>query len=165
MACAAVLAALLAAPTLRWEHRHEPAALESAVEISFDDPEPLYGPEIPAPDGRDRVLGSRAAVARRLGALLLSLTATLSTNLRYGMEADFGYSLAAAWVSGPVSFGVAMLGGLGDPQVLLEPPCRDHFFASDVSWSFAPGWIARAQLASRLSPGGDMARLQIAYLF
>src|SRR4051794_7140644 len=96
-------AALLLSPgtaSLRWEHQAVvEAPLETALELAFDDPAPCYGPEVRGEDGRDRILESRLAFAQRLGALLVSASATLSTNLRSGVETDFGYAAALTWTA------------------------------------------------------------------
>jgi hypothetical protein len=163
-------AALLLSPgaaSLRWEL---PAVVETplqtALELAFDDPAPCYGPEVRGADGRDRILESRLAFAQRLGGLLISASATLSTNLRSGVETDFGYAAALTWTASAVSAGLEWFGGIGDPQAFVEPPCRHHYLAPAVSWSFAPGWVARAQVAKGASTGShDLVRVHLAYQF
>lgn len=95
--------------------------------------------------------------------MLLTATATISANLRSGVESDFGYSLTATWETAPLSPGIEMFGGLGDPQVFVEPPCRNRYLGPAVSFSFAPGWVARAQSAA--GTAGHLLRLQVAYAF
>jgi hypothetical protein len=163
-------AALLLSPgaaSLRWEHRAlVEAPLETALELAFEDPTPCYGPEVRGEDGRDRILESRLAVAQRLGGLLLSASAILSTNLRSGVETDFGYAVALTWTASALSAGIEWFGGIGDPHTFVEPPCRHHYLAPALSWSFAPRWVARAQAAKGASPGsGDLIRVNLAYQF
>jgi hypothetical protein len=162
--------ALLVSPgtaALRWEHRAVvEAPLETAVELAFDDPAPFFGPEVRGEDGRDRVLESRFALAQRLGSLLLSANATLSTNLRSGVETDFGHVAALTWTAAAVALGFEVFGGIGDTHAFLEPPCRHHYLAPALSWSPAPGWAVRVQAAKGASRAScELLRLQIAYGF
>lgn len=163
-------AALLVSPgtaALRWEHRALlEAPLETAVTLSFDDPAPFFGPEVKGEDGRDRVLESRLSVLQRLRGLLLSASATLSTNLRSGVETDYGYSAALTWTAAAVALGIEAFGGIGDTHAFLEPPCRHHYLAPAISWSPAAGWEVRVQAAKGISPGSsELVRMQIAYGF
>jgi hypothetical protein len=163
-------AALLIAPgtaSLRWEHQAGvEAPLETALDFAFDDPAPCFGPVVRAEDGRDRILESRLAFAQRLGGLLLSANATLSTNLRSGVETDLGYAAGLTWSASALAAGIELFGGIGDPHAFVEPPCRHHYLAPAVSWSFAPGWVARAQAAKGASRGSnDLIRINLAYEF
>lgn len=163
-------AALLLSPgaaSLRWEHTAVAGTpLETALEFAFDDPAPCFGPEVRGEDGRDRILESRLAFAQRLGALLISANATLSTNLRSGVETDFGYAAALTWTATALSLGIEWFGGIGDPHAFVEPPCRHHYLAPALFWSFAPGWIARAEAAKGASAGShDLIRVNLAYQF
>jgi len=153
--------------SLRWEHRAAiDAPLETALEFSFDDPAPCFGPVVRGEDGRDRVLETRLGFAQRLGGILLSASATLSTNLRSGVETDFGYAAALTWATPVLAPGIEAFFGIGDPRAYAEPPCRHHYLAPSLSWSFAPGWVARAQAAKGTSRGSDdLLRVQIAYGF
>jgi hypothetical protein len=150
---------------LRWEHAAlVEAPLQAAVELSFDDPAPCYGPEVRPLDGRDRVLESRLLLAQRLGALLFSASATLAANLRYGVETDLGYAAGLSLPAGPLGLGVQLSGGIGDPHAFVEPPCGDPQLGAVVSWSFAPGWTTRALGGAAL--GGPMlVRMHLAYEF
>ena len=163
-------AALLLSPgtaALRWEHQAVAGSpLESALELAFDDPAAFFGPEARGEDGRDRVLESRLALSQRFGRMLFSANATLATNLRFGVEHDFGYAAALTWTEATVALGVQAFGGMGDTHAFLEPPCRRHYLAPTVFWSFAPGWVLRAQAARQAaSSGNELVRLQLAYEF
>ena len=155
--------------SLRWEHRHGAAAdapLESAVELAFDDPAPPYGPEARALDGRDRVLESRVGLAQRFGEWLFAANATLATNLRYQPETDLGYALALSWTARALVLGIELFGGLGDTHLFPEPPCRRHFLAPTLAFTFSPGWTARAEAAGPIAGGGDgLLRIQLAREF
>jgi len=163
-------AALLLSPgaaSLRWEHQAVvEAPLETVLELSFADPAPCFGPEVRGEDGRDRILESRFAFAQRLGGLLLSASATLSTNLRSGVEIDFGYAAALTWTGPMLAPGIEWFGGIGDPHAFVEPPCRHQYLAPTVSWELAPRWLARAQIAKGASPASDdLIRINLAYQF
>ena len=165
-----LLAALLISSgtaALRWEHRAVvEAPLETSLELAFDDPAPFFGPEVHSEDGRDRVLESRLALAQRLGGWLLSASATLSTNLKAGMETDFGYSAGRSWTAAAIALGFEAFGGTGDTHAFLEPPGRHHYLAPVLAWSLAPDWAVRFQVAKRTSGGSsELVRLQIAYGF
>ena len=160
-------AALLLSPgsaNLRWEQRQGASAeapLQASLGVAFDDPAPPFGPEARAEDGRDRVLESRFAAAQRLGSWLLDASATLSTNLRYGPQPDYGYALSLTWTVPALAFGIGLFGGMGDTHALLEPPCRRQFVAPAIAIPFADGWIARAQAARPVGGGETLLRLHI----
>jgi hypothetical protein len=139
--------------------------LESVVSVAFDDPAPPYGPQVRAGDGRDRVLEARFSLAQRLGLLQLDASATLSTNLRYGPEPDYGYAVTLSWAASRLALGFALFGGMGDTRVLLEPPCRRQFLAPSVSFLFASGFVVRAEAAGSIDSGDRLLRLQVAREF
>jgi len=153
---------------LRWEQPHGgdwPSPLQTVVSVAFDDPAPPYGPEVRAGDGRDRVLESRFSLSQRLDLLLLEASATLSTNLRYGPEPDYGYAVSLSWAAPRLLFGVALFGGMGDTHVFAEPPCRRQFLAPSVSFLFASGFAVRAEAAGSIGSGDRLLRLQVAREF
>ena len=164
-------AALLLSPgsaILRWEQRHggdADAPLQASLGVAFDDPAPLYGPEARAEDGRDRVLESRFSASQRLGSLFLDGNATLSTNLRYGPQPDYGYALTVTWAVPAVAFAIGLFGGMGDTRALIEPPCRRQFVAPAVALSLAGGFIARAQAARSLDGGDALFRIHLSREF
>ena len=63
-----------------------------------------------------------------------------------------------------LGLGVEVSGGMGDPHAFVEPPCGDPHLGAAVSWSFAPGWITRAQAGTALG-GPILVRMHLAYEF
>src|SRR5918912_2725631 len=104
-----LLAAMLlsaGASVLRWEVRHGAPVLpplETAIEVSWDETGgfgPLATPDPVQDHGRDQILETRIALVQPLGMLRLAVNATMATNLRSGVETDYGY---AATVTAPVA--------------------------------------------------------------
>ena len=169
-----VAAVLLSAGTsvLRWEVRHGALPvppLETAVELAWDETGgfgPLASPDPVQDHGRDRMLETRIALAQTVGMFRLAANATLATNLRSGIETDYGYALTATAPVFAVLVGLEAFGGLGDTHAFVETPSHAHFVGALIAGSLTADWTLRMQTARALSPVSEtVVRVQISSAF